>query len=129
MAADAVNMIPEPRSPRQLGDKGLIVFWRDDREPGERQGLACTLSLRGRRHAGSLRALTLMLGETFAIELHDITATPPSSNLLEHLDFHSESTSYALATQHRESRPRCPQATLTRPTGRTGDTRSRLLIT
>ena len=40
-----VNIIPEPRSRRQLGDEGLIVFWRDGREPGRRQGLACTLSM------------------------------------------------------------------------------------
>jgi hypothetical protein len=45
MAADPVNIIPEPRSPRQLGDEGLVVFWRDGREPGRRQGLACTLSM------------------------------------------------------------------------------------
>jgi len=40
-----VNIIPEPRSRRQLGDEGLVVFWRDGREPGRRQGLACTLSI------------------------------------------------------------------------------------
>lgn len=40
-----VNIIPEPRSRRQLGDEGLVVFWRDGREPGRREGLACTLSM------------------------------------------------------------------------------------
>jgi hypothetical protein len=45
MVANAVNIIPEPRSLRQLGDEGLVVFWRDGREPGRRQGLACTLSM------------------------------------------------------------------------------------
>jgi hypothetical protein len=41
----AVNIIPEPRSRRQLGEEGLIVFWRDGREPERREGLACTLSM------------------------------------------------------------------------------------
>jgi SEC-C motif len=42
---NAVNIIPEPQSPRQLADEGLVVFWRDGREPGRRQGLACILSM------------------------------------------------------------------------------------
>jgi len=45
MVANAVNIIAEPRSPRQLGDEGLVVFWRDGSEPGRRQGLACILSM------------------------------------------------------------------------------------
>lgn len=36
MAADAVNLIPEPRGRRHLGDEELIAFWRDGREPGRR---------------------------------------------------------------------------------------------
>jgi hypothetical protein len=45
MAADAVTIIPEPRSRRQLGDEGLLVLWRDGSEPRRRQGLACVLSM------------------------------------------------------------------------------------
>ncbi len=45
MAAEAVNIILDPRSPRQLGEEGLLVFWRDGREPGLREGLACILSM------------------------------------------------------------------------------------
>ena len=40
MATEAVNLVLEPRSPRQLGEEGLIVFWRDGRDPGRREGLA-----------------------------------------------------------------------------------------
>lgn len=42
---EAVNIVTEPRSPRQLGEEGLVVFWRDGREPGRREGLACILSM------------------------------------------------------------------------------------
>lgn len=45
MATEAVNLVLEPRSPRQLGEEGLVVFWRDGREPGRREGLACILSM------------------------------------------------------------------------------------
>ena len=39
-----VRMKLAPHSPRQLGEKGLIVFWRDGLRSGEREGLACLLS-------------------------------------------------------------------------------------
>lgn len=42
---EAVNIVTEPRSPRQLGEEGLVVFWRDGREPGRREGLVCILSM------------------------------------------------------------------------------------
>ena len=45
MSASAVTMIPEPQSRRQLGDDGLVVFWRTGSEHGRRQGLACILSM------------------------------------------------------------------------------------
>ncbi len=45
MAGEPVSIILEPNSRRQLGDEGLIVFWRDAHEPGEREGLACSLSM------------------------------------------------------------------------------------
>jgi hypothetical protein len=45
MAIEAVSLILEPNSPRQLGEEGLLVFWRDGREPGRREGLACILSM------------------------------------------------------------------------------------
>ena len=64
MSANAVTIIPEPLSRRQLGDHGLLVLWRDGSEPGRRQGLACVLSMcpnpgcvRGTlRSPGALRA-------------------------------------------------------------------------
>jgi hypothetical protein len=43
--ADAVTMNLQPSSPRQLGEDGLLVFWRDGPEPGRREGLACILSV------------------------------------------------------------------------------------
>jgi hypothetical protein len=43
--ADAVDMILEPSERRQLGEEGLLVFWRDGLEPGQREGLACILSM------------------------------------------------------------------------------------
>ena len=43
--ADTVDMILEPSTPRQLGEEGLLVFWRDGVEPGQREGLACILSM------------------------------------------------------------------------------------
>src|SRR5439155_19739661 len=45
MSTSAVTIIPEPQSRRQLGDDGLVVFWRAGRQPGRRQGLACVLSM------------------------------------------------------------------------------------
>jgi hypothetical protein len=45
MVDEAVSMTLEPESRRQLGEEGLVVFWRDGREPGLREGLACILSL------------------------------------------------------------------------------------
>jgi hypothetical protein len=35
VATDAVTIIPEPQSRRQLGDEGLLVLWRDGSEPGQ----------------------------------------------------------------------------------------------
>ena len=37
-------MILKPTTRRQLGGEGLIVFWRDGRQPGQREGLACVVS-------------------------------------------------------------------------------------
>ena len=45
MVDEAVRMVLEPSSRRQLGEDGLVVFWRDGREPGRREGLACILSM------------------------------------------------------------------------------------
>ena len=45
MSASAATIIPEPQSRRQLGDDGLVIFWRAGSEPGRRQGLACVLSM------------------------------------------------------------------------------------
>ena len=44
-APSGVNMSLEPSTRRQLGEEGLVVFWRDGREPGQREGLACILSM------------------------------------------------------------------------------------
>jgi hypothetical protein len=44
-ATDAVTVVAEPRSRRQLGDEGLLVLWRDGDKPGRREGLACVLSM------------------------------------------------------------------------------------
>lgn len=41
----SVRMILEPNIRRQVDEEGLVVFWRDSREPTIREGLACTLSL------------------------------------------------------------------------------------
>jgi hypothetical protein len=35
----------QPHSSRQLGEDGLLVFWRDGPAPGRREGLACILSV------------------------------------------------------------------------------------
>jgi len=40
-----VKMSIKPSAPRQLGEQGLLILWRDGREPGRREGLACTLSM------------------------------------------------------------------------------------
>ena len=45
MADEEVSIILEPNSRRQLGEDGLVVFWRDAHEPGGREGLACILSM------------------------------------------------------------------------------------
>ena len=45
MAGEAVKGVLAPKSPRQVGEDGLVVFWRDGREPGRREGLACILSM------------------------------------------------------------------------------------
>lgn len=45
MSASAAAIIPEPQSRRQLGDDGLVIFWRAGIEPGRRRGLACVLSM------------------------------------------------------------------------------------
>ena len=41
----AVDIALEPSTPRQLGEEGLLVFWRDGIEPGKHDGLACILSV------------------------------------------------------------------------------------
>lgn len=41
----AVSMVLEPFYSRQLGDDGLFILWRDGREAGRREGLACILSM------------------------------------------------------------------------------------
>lgn len=38
-------MSPEPSAPRQLGEEGLIILWRDGVNPERREGLACILSV------------------------------------------------------------------------------------
>jgi hypothetical protein len=40
-----VAMALEPSAPRQLGEDGLVIFLREGREPGRREGLACILSV------------------------------------------------------------------------------------
>jgi hypothetical protein len=45
MTDDAVILTLDSSAPRQLGEDGLIVFWRDGCEPGQREGLACILSV------------------------------------------------------------------------------------
>jgi hypothetical protein len=45
MAAEAARIILQPSSLRQLGEEGLIVFWRAGRETGRREGLACILAM------------------------------------------------------------------------------------
>jgi hypothetical protein len=44
-ARNTVKMALEPNTPRQLGEEGLLVFWRDGADPGKREGLACILSM------------------------------------------------------------------------------------
>lgn len=43
--AEAVDMVLKPSTPRQLGEEGLLVFWRDEIESGQREGLACIMSM------------------------------------------------------------------------------------
>ncbi|MDJ0764248.1 MAG: SEC-C metal-binding domain-containing protein [Myxococcota bacterium] len=43
--ADSVDVVLEPSTRRQLGEDGLLVFWRDGTEPGQREGLVCILSM------------------------------------------------------------------------------------
>jgi hypothetical protein len=45
MTDGAITMSLEPSAPRQLDERGLIIFWRDGMEPGRREGLACILSI------------------------------------------------------------------------------------
>ena len=45
MTSEAIVADLLPSGPRQLGDEGLLVFWRDGVEPGAREGLACILSV------------------------------------------------------------------------------------
>ena len=45
MTSEAIVVNLLPSGPRQLGDEGLLVFWRDGIEPGPREGLACILSV------------------------------------------------------------------------------------
>lgn len=40
----AVTMLVQPSAPRQLGEEGVVILWRDGLEPGQREGLACILS-------------------------------------------------------------------------------------
>jgi len=42
---EAAAMNLDPGSPRQLGEEGLLVLWRDGCEPGQREGFACVLSM------------------------------------------------------------------------------------
>ncbi len=42
---ETVALRLEPGVRRQLGEEGLLVFWRDGLEPGRREGLACILSM------------------------------------------------------------------------------------
>lgn len=41
----AVSVILNPNAHRQLGEEGLLVLWRDRGETGQREGLACILSV------------------------------------------------------------------------------------
>jgi SEC-C motif len=43
--AEVVDMLLKPATSRQLDEEGLLVFWRDGAEPGQREGLACILSM------------------------------------------------------------------------------------
>ncbi len=45
MATEALRLILEPNGLRQLGEEGLLVLWRDGREPGRREGIAFILSM------------------------------------------------------------------------------------
>jgi hypothetical protein len=45
MVGESVSILLEPSSLRQLGEEGLVVFWRNGRETGQREGLACILSM------------------------------------------------------------------------------------
>jgi hypothetical protein len=45
MPDKTITMRLEPTVSRQLGEDGIIVFWRDGVNPGSRQGLACILSM------------------------------------------------------------------------------------
>lgn len=45
MPAKAVTLTPAPQSPRQLGEEGLVIFWRDGRETGRREGIVCAQSV------------------------------------------------------------------------------------
>jgi hypothetical protein len=45
MTDDAITMYLDANTLRQLGEDGLLVFWREGPEPGRREGLACVLSI------------------------------------------------------------------------------------
>jgi hypothetical protein len=45
MTENAITMSLEPSAPRQLGEEGLIILWRDGMKPERREGLACILSI------------------------------------------------------------------------------------
>jgi hypothetical protein len=45
MPDQAITMNLDPGAHRQLGEDGLIVLWRDGRELGRREGLACIMSV------------------------------------------------------------------------------------
>ncbi len=42
---ESVAMSLKPDVPRQMGEEGLLVFWRDRLDSGRREGLACILSV------------------------------------------------------------------------------------
>jgi len=45
MNSHTITMGLDPSAPRQLGEEGLIVLWRNGMKPERREGLACILSI------------------------------------------------------------------------------------
>ena len=45
MTDGIVTMSLEPSAPRQIGEDGIIILWRDGANPERREGLACILSV------------------------------------------------------------------------------------